>query len=74
MRQCRGNCNISAGRFVTEPIKFVWSYDFHQKNMYYSVTGDYTEHSDTSLAVLQYQTPILVSVALLDDLLSNKVS
>ena len=44
MRQCRGNCNISAGRFVTEPMKFIWSYDFHQKKMYYSVTGDYTEH------------------------------
>ena len=25
-------------------LKFVWSYDFHQKIMYYSVTGDYTEH------------------------------
>ena len=47
---------------------------FTTKKIYYSVTGDYTEHSDTCLAVLQYQTTILVSVALLDDLLSNKVS
>ena len=32
---------VSAGRFVAEPVKFVWSYDFHHKNFYYSVTGDY---------------------------------
>ena len=33
---------VSAGRFVAEPIKCVWSCDFDHKNLiYYSVTRDY---------------------------------
>ena len=32
---------VSAGRFVAESMKFIWSYDFHHKQVYYSVTGDY---------------------------------
>ena len=38
---------VSAGRFA-EPMKFVWSYYFHHKKVYYSVTGDYRTFKHSS--------------------------
>ena len=45
---------VSAGRFVAEPIKFIWSYDFHHKKHFYSVTGDYRtfKHSPCCISAI----------------------
>ena len=66
---------VSAGRFVAEPIKFVWSgHMTSPQTFYYSVTGDYRTFKHSPCCISANNTTILVSVGFLEDLLPNKVN